>query len=138
MKRFLILIITVLTFFISCTNELNRKYDTTFINDSSIPVSFTIQNDDTIHSLQPSESCVLKKSEAETFELIDQAIFDCIDKLITPYVLDKKGIFDNFYKETNNIENDLSKNNGTFCEYCSFKDVCIKRVKEGYNVKKQW
>lgn len=76
MKRFLILIITVLTFFISCTNELNRKYDTTFINDSSIPVSFTIQNDDTIHSLQPSESCVLKKSEAETFELIDHPRVD--------------------------------------------------------------
>ncbi|MCR5307718.1 MAG: PD-(D/E)XK nuclease family protein [bacterium] len=79
-----------------------------------------------------------QKNEYEPFELIDQAIFDRIDKLITPYVLDKKGIFDNFYKETNIIENDLSKNNGTFCEYCSFKDVCIKRVKEGYNVKKQW
>ena len=51
-------------------------------------------------------------------------IFNNINELIIPYLEEKKGIVSKF------IEKEVDT---TQCKYCSYKDICIKKIKEGYN-----
>ena len=63
---------------------------------------------------------------------IDKTL-NLMDLLLLPYINDNKckDVFEKYFDEKNIILNKSDEHTKTLCGYCSFKNICYKRLKEG-------
>lgn len=61
-------------------------------------------------------------------------VFKMINEVIIPYLENEEDLFNKIYGIVNNkVENLVSKEWKEMCKFCHYKDVCVKRVKDGYD-----
>ena len=61
-------------------------------------------------------------------------VFKMINEVIIPYLENEEDLFNKIYDIVNNkVDNLTSKEGKEMCKFCHYKDVCVKRVKDGYD-----
>ena len=99
MKKLFLILLPFL--FIACQDPNDRIYDFKFVNDSSVDVTFKVF--DKTYTVQPTETCVVQKSNSDSYSLVDHPRVN-----VKNYPQAHKLVFENMTSKTINVYNTTS------------------------------
>ena len=98
----------------------NLDYDVIVVD--SFVYSYPFSNDENVYD-------TFEVMEGETYE----SVFNCIDNVIIPFLEKRPDLFNIIRKSVDEVVPLLNTKDGKdHCKFCSYKGVCVKRVKDGY------